>query len=212
MSAVTTHTWSSFVPSVTRTDWQEEIRQLTVRAEARRFLADYDTGSILPEEAYQLRALAESLKTEVVIEVGTFVGLSTTALASASRVTAVYTCDASNDCLQATLLIRTHAKQSSTEMLVALLLQQVKADLFFFDGTLTQADAPYVRRLSHGRTVYAFHDYNHGPKQRLKHGRLSWDIVPRKGIGNVRLLHPSLPSHELVEPLDGTTLALLVPK
>jgi hypothetical protein len=35
--------------------------------------------------------------------------------------------------------------------------------------------------------------------------------VPRKGIGNVRLLIPMLKRHRLVEPLPETTLALLVP-
>ena len=42
---------------------------------------------------------ADHMGARVVIEIGTFVGLSTTALASGPTVEAVYTCDASNDCL-----------------------------------------------------------------------------------------------------------------
>lgn len=187
------------------------VRPLVEAAEKRRSAASYQTGSILSSEAYALLSLANFLQARTVIEVGTFIGLSTTALAAGACVEAVYTCDASNDCLPATDVIRTYPKQTSTFMLRDLLGRGVKADLCFFDGVLSPQDALLLRDLTHPRTVYAFHDYNFGPKIRAKHGKVWHETVPRKGIGNVQTLRPQLKHFELIEPRDGTTLALLVP-
>lgn len=188
------------------------MRRLAIEAEARRGAADYDTGSILEIEAYYLWAIAESIGARVVIEVGTFIGMSTTALASASTVEAVYTCDASNDCLPSTSVIRTYPKRSSTDMLRELRTRGVVADLCFFDGALSPVDADLLKALTHARTVFAFHDFNFGPKQRVKNGNAYLETMPRKGIGNVNLLKPRLWKHVLVPPLPDTTLALLVPE
>jgi hypothetical protein len=192
-------------------DLRRRVSAIMGQAEAHRYRADYNTGSILEEEAYLLAALSEALQARVVIEVGTFIGTSTLSLALGSAVQAVYTCDGSNDCLPATDVIRTYPKRTSTHMLRDLSKLGVRADLCFFDGVLQQADSILLQGMVHDRTVYAFHDYNHGPKLRCKHGKQFMETVPRKGIGNVELLKPWLPSHRLVEPPTGTTLALLVP-
>lgn len=189
-----------------RPDW---LSSLVEDAHARRVRADYDTGSILEEEAYLLWALAESTQARVVIEVGTFIGTSTQALAMGSKVEAVYTCDISNDCLPGTHVIRTYPKVTSQDMLGRLCRLGVIADLFFFDGVLRQADADALKFLTHSETVYAFHDYNYGPKIRANGVR---EIMPRKGIGNVILLKPLFPGHVLIDPPDGTTLAVLAPE
>lgn len=188
---------------------QTHIQWLAREAVKRRADADYDTGSITVFEAYTLVILAEYLDARVVVEVGTFIGMSTTALAYASAVEAIYTCDASNDCLPAKGKIHTYPKQSSTEMLRDLVQRAVKADLCFFDGSLVPADADLLLRVTHPETVYAFHDYNYGPKIR-KGGVL--ETMPRKGIGNVRALFPRLSGYVLIEPQPDTTLALLVPE
>jgi len=211
-SALAVDVWASLVPSALRADKQARVRQLAIEAEARRQAADYDTGSILEVEAALLWALAEAIQARVVVEVGTFIGMSTTALASASTVQTVYTCDASNDCLPATKAIRTYPKCSSTDMLQDLRKRGVVADLCFFDGTLRPVDADLLKGLTHRETVFAFHDFNFGPKERVKHGRTYLQTVPRKGIGNVDLLKPRLWKHVLVNPLPDTTLALLVPE
>jgi len=184
------------------------ILNLVAKAEARRSAADYDTGSITASEAYALWFLADLHHARVVIEVGTFIGLSTTALA-ASYAEAVYTCDVSNDCLPSTDKIHTYPKQTSTAMLLDLFSKGVLADFCFFDGVLSQEDADLLRHVTHPETVYAFHDYNYGPKIR-KGGK--HEIMPRKGIGNVQLLQPRLPKYRLIEPFEGSTLALLVPE
>lgn len=153
--------------------------------------------------------LAARIGAKTVIEVGTFIGLSTTAMSYAICVEKVYTCDASNDCLSQTGIVRTYPKQTSIKMLSDLAKRKVVADLCFFDGTLCEHDANLLALVTHDRTVYAFHDYNYGPKIR-KGGTL--ETMPRKGIGNARLLQPNLPKHRLIEPFEGSTLALLVPE
>jgi predicted O-methyltransferase YrrM len=197
----------------THTDRVTLIRQLVDEAEFRRVKADYNTGSIEPAEALELMDLAERITARVVIEVGTFIGLSATALASASCVDVVYTCDCSNDCLPNDTKIRTYPKTSSTQMFRELVARKVRADLCFFDGVLSQYDADVLlNALTHQGTVYAVHDYSYGPKvRRRKDGTTYLETMPRKGIGNVNLLAPRLTGHQLVKPAPGTTLAMLVP-
>lgn len=208
---VATNFWATVL--ATPVQWQAHVRGLAEAAERRRSTADYDTGSILFEEALALLALAEFLVARVILEVGTFIGTSTTALASARSVEALYTCDASNDCLPATGVIHTYPKQISTHMLRDLRDRGVKSDLCFFDGALNPEDAILLRDVTTPETVYAFHDYNYGPKIRQKPDRSTYlETMPRKGIGNVALLKPWLSHHALIEPLDGTTLALLIPE
>lgn len=201
--------WSDLIPE--KTPYVGAfISGLMRDAEERRTRADYDTGSITEDEACALMYLAADLPPDsTVIEVGTFIGMSTMALAAAANVSQVYTCDASNDCFDSFGIIRTYPHQTSIKMLGDLAKQKVSADLCFFDGTLCEQDANLLALVTHDLTVYAFHDYNYGPKMR-KGGVL--ETMPRKGIGNVRLLHPNLPNHRLIEPFEGSTLALLVPE
>lgn len=189
--------------------WPKLIQGMAANAEKRRQCADYDTGSVTEYEALCLLMLAHYLQAKTIIEVGTFVGMSTVALAHPPCVTAVYTCDISNNCLPATKVIRTYPKQSSTDMLRDVVRREVRADLCFFDGVLNPGDVDLLQQVTHPETVYAFHDYNYGPKIR-KGGKL--EIMPRKGIGNVQLLMPVLHGYVLIEPQPETTLALLVPE
>jgi hypothetical protein len=201
------------LPAEASPDAMALVHQMATDAEARRARADYDTGSVSEDEAYALMVLAEHVMARVVIEVGTFIGTSTTVLSAASTVTALYTCDASNDCLPSDRIIHTYPKQTSIRMLWDLVGKGIVADLCFFDGVLCERDCDLLAKVTHPRTVYAFHDYNYGPKIRQKKGGTTYlETMPRKGIGNVQLLAPRLPQHRLIEPLEGTTLALLVPE
>lgn len=200
--------WHTVLPAEPNAAWLADVRQLAVEAEPRRQRADYDTGSITEKEAYLLRALVEYLHSRIVIEIGTFIGASTMAMATGLSVLAVFTCDYSNDCLPAIYPVHTYPRQTSTQMLRDLRARQVTADLCFFDGVINAADVTLLKHVTHKGTVYAFHDYNYGPKLR----KSGWTTVPRKGIGNVNLLKPRLSRHVLVDPLPETTLALLVPE
>lgn len=204
--------WADMAALASAPETRACVHGLMVEAEARRVLADYNTGSITEDEACALLALVNYLDTRVVIEVGTFIGLSTTALAAGAHISDVYTCDASNDCLPSRGAVRCYPKQTSTQMLRDLRHRGVRADLCFVDGVLQADDADLLESLTHARTVFAFHDYNYGPKIRQKHGTTYQETMPRKDIGNVRLMGPRLPDHTLIEPLGGTTLALLVPE
>lgn len=201
--------WPRMFASVAHLDSASVVRAILQDSERRRRFADYDTGSVTGFEAFCLLALVQACQARVVIEVGTFIGVSTRALALGALVRAVYTCDASNDCVPPTDVIRPYPKRSSTAMLQDLVRLEVRADVCFFDGVLREGDADLLMRVTHPDTVYAFHDYNYGPKLR-KGGRL--ETVPRKGIGNVHVLRPLLPTHVLIDPQPETTLAVLVPE
>jgi hypothetical protein len=200
--------WASVLPSVPLAYCQPRVRQIFEESDARRIRADYNTGSITKDEIRMLWALAERFRARVVLEVGTFIGTSALALAMGSSVEAVYTCDSSNDCLDATAIIRTYPKTASQDMWLDLRARNVVADLCFFDGVLRDVDAAALKGLTNQQTIFAFHDYNHGPKLR-KHGVA---IMPMKGIGNVNLLRPMFPKHVLIDPPAGTTLAVMVPE
>lgn len=88
----------------------------------------------------------------------------------------------------------------------------VQADLCFFDGVLSDEDVTLLAGVTTPDVVFAVHDYNYGPKLRKKHGVPTYETVPRKGIGNVRLLQKHWPAYRIVEPYPHTTLALLVPE
>lgn len=209
MTSVAVSNWGRLLPAVPVQAWLAEVREIAAQAEPLRCAADYDTGSILESEAYMLRAITESVRAHVVIEVGTFIGTSTCSLASAPCVDRVYTCDVSNDCLPATNRVHTYPHQTSTQMLEDVVRLGVRADLCFFDGCVNAEDVPLLAKVTTPETVYAVHDYNYGPKIRKNGAR---ETVPRKGIGNIQLLQPYLRNHVIVPPQDGQLIAALVPR
>lgn len=177
--------------------WMVEIQAEFAAAEERRALARYNTGSIGMETAILLRALCAWKQPRVAVEVGTFIGKST-AMLKAER---VYTCDKDNDCFPSDDRVVTHPFMTSTQMLELLSGAGVKADLFFFDGRLSDEDVPLVLAVAAPGAVFAMDDFHDGPTG--------------KGLANVRKLLPQLPGYGLVEPYEAfkgrSTLALLVP-
>lgn len=179
--------------------WLPEIRAQAVECEARRHLAKYDTGTISEAACVYLRTLTERLQPKVAIEVGTFIGSSTMAIQAAR----IYTCDKDNDCVPRSKRIRPFPYTRSTEMFRRLVAMGVKADFFFFDGRIKDADELLIGTLSTSRTVYAFDDYE---------GR-------EKGVLNVERMRRHLRHYALVEPPadvlglpSRTTIAVLVPR
>lgn len=167
-------------------------------AEPLRALAKFNTGSISMTCAVALRALGYWAKPAIIVEVGTFIGVSTQALARSGAT--VYTCDISNDCLASTDRIHCHPYEKSTQMLDRLRVLGVTVDLWFFDGLLSTVDIKAIRALSAPTAVYVFDDYN---------GAF-------KGVQNVAKLAPGLSGYHLF-PVAGplqrdTTLAVLVPE
>lgn len=179
--------------------WLYEIRAQAIECEARRHLAKYDTGTISEAACIYLRMLTERLQPTVAIEVGTFIGSSTMAI-HAGR---IYTCDKDNDCVPRSKRIRPFPYTRSTEMLKRLVADGVRADFFFFDGRIKDADERLILALSTPQTVYAFDDYE---------GR-------EKGVLNVERMRPHLPTYTVVAPPadvlglpSKTTIAVMVPQ
>lgn len=183
--------WSAFDESML-----VDIRQITKKAEARRALASFNTGSINEVTAIVLKLITERLQPATVVEVGTFIGTSSGSMKAGH----IYTCDRDNNCLPSTEGITCHPWTSSTDMLGKLVEKGIKADFMYFDGRLQMADIPLIMRLSKQNTTYAVDDY----------------IGMEKGVKNVERLYPYLPAHNLITPCgimrDLTTTAFMVPK
>lgn len=173
--------------------------------------ADFQTGSVSLAAMAYLRLLCERFHPATIIEIGTFIGKSTSAMLSEPSVQHVYSCDMHNDCLQNSDRLTCFPLTTSTAMLGQVMERGVKADLFFFDGRLSPSDVPLVLRLSKWNTVYVFDDYHENPPgEQFPFG---------KGVFNLSLLEPFLPEHVFIEPpeqvgdVEGwTTIAVLLPK
>lgn len=191
--------WSDTV-AYCQPDWIDEVRAQAVQAESRRRLARYDTGTISEAACLYLRALCARFAPAVAIEIGTFIGSSTMAIAAhAGR---VFTCDKDNDCLASTKRITTYPRRRSTQMLADLVNKGIRASFFFFDGRIQPDDLPLIGQLSTPGCVYAFDDHE----------------GQEKGVINVRRLGPTLRGYALIPPpphvadlTSTTTIACLVP-
>jgi predicted O-methyltransferase YrrM len=187
--------WTSIAEHA-QPEWVDEIAHVLVHAEQRRRYARFNTGSISATAALTLRALCAAYQPSTVIEVGTFIGVSTFSLKAGQ----IYSCDISNDCVPSRPGLKTHPYTKSTAMFRDLERANVEADLFFFDGLLSPEDPPLVVNLSAPGAVYVFDDYN----------------AQFKGVKNVEKLFPRLQGYRLF-PADGpiksdTTFAALVPE
>lgn len=181
--------WEGLLAFLQPTDLPDLVAQIGL-CEPRRARAAYNTGTVPFETAVYLRALSRFYEPTVIAEVGTFIGTSTLALRASD---VLFTCDRSNDCVPPAAGMVTHPRQSSTEM-----LRQIDrpVDLFFFDGRIQADDIPEIRRLMHHGTVFVFDDFT---------GR-------EKGVVNVELLAPHMPTHTLIGPAPApSTVAVAVP-
>lgn len=203
------HGWAGLLPDPPNHAWMNEAVYIAKSARGLRKRAEYKTGTILELEAYLLRSIVEHLKARVVVEVGTYIGTSTRAMAAGSTVSKVYTCDFSNDCLQHDAVIHTFPKVSSMDMLRHLAKKGVRADFCFFDGVLSEDDVALLLKVTHEQTVLSVHDYTYGAKRSKK--EIDYKFVARKGVQNAQLIASAFPNHRLVPPMPGATLALMVP-
>lgn len=189
--------WEAVCFSSPDPSWLPDLQQWWEIAETRRSKASFNTGSISIETGLLLRSVCAWRRPKVVIEVGTFIGKSTHALVADH----IYTCDKDNDCLPATDRIHPHPKQTSREMFEKLKAEGVKAEVFFFDGRISDEEVPLVLSLSAPGAVYLFDDYHGGPSG--------------KGKANVSKLAPALKDYAFVPPYtpfkDRSTLAMLLP-
>lgn len=183
-------------------DWLVAIRLNAQLCEARRPLADYNTGTIPEAAAVCLRAICEWYRPEVIAEVGTFIGTSALAMKGCDSVRRIHTCDSRNACGPSLKAITTYSKTRSTAMFSRMVALGQLVDLFFFDGRIKPDDEKLIIALSKPGTVYVFDDYE-GEK---------------KGVINARILQPIFSTHRLHEPAadvwglpSRSTIAVLAP-
>lgn len=154
--------------------------------------ADYNTGSISFAAAWSLYAAVRHFRPQRILEIGTFIGRSTTAMGAALDDAGVAgeiaTCDLSNDLTlpwSGAVRLEQFRKTSSTDM-----LRQLDGlfDFVFLDGRLTPADMPLLDGLIGPNTVIALDDFE---------GK-------EKGVANLMALRslaaPKLARHGLIYP------------
>lgn len=174
------------------------------KSEGLRIHAKYDTGAVTLETATLLRGLCNILVPVTVVEVGTFIGVSTWAM---KAVGLLATCDKSNNCIRGDKgrHIQVHPYMKAGEMFQRLLDggYQERVDLVFLDGRLEPDEVDLLMRLVHHGTVIALDD-------------CSKTEGHDKGLANLKRLHPLLPNHVYIPPHNAfagrSTLGALVPK
>jgi predicted O-methyltransferase YrrM len=163
--------------------------------------ADYNTGSIDHQDAKDLQQIVGHFQPEVIAEVGTFIGRSTTTMAQAMpEGGTIYTCDMNNDIKLPEIPGRTivqYPKKSSTEMFETFISRKVCVDLFYIDGRLNSKDYALILDLMHDATVFVLDDFE----------------GIEKGVVNAMGLMRHLRNYALVYPRNyGKTAMMLPPK
>ncbi|HLF98457.1 MAG TPA: class I SAM-dependent methyltransferase [Methylococcaceae bacterium] len=130
--------------------------------------AEYNTGSISTASQWLLYALALYLAPRVIVEVGTFIGKSTLALAfgldAADVEGEIHTCDASNSmelpCWTRCAVLQ-YQSCPSTRMFEELREDgyEGKVDVLHLDGRLQTADLEHVNALCAPNAVFVLDDY-----------------------------------------------------
>jgi predicted O-methyltransferase YrrM len=142
---------------------REQLAHRLSELDALRAMAAYNTGSISFTAAWCLYALVRRFGFQRAIEVGTFIGKSTVAMASAmddGRMPGeIVTCDASNHIdlpWAGQTRLQQFKGQTSTQMLGAL---EGAYDFVFLDGRLDPADMAHVDRLTTPDTIFGLDDF-----------------------------------------------------
>lgn len=175
--------------------------------------ADYNTGSISISQAYLLYLVTKFFNAQKVIEVGTFIGRSTLAMAmgiDAKRYSGeIHTCDSSNNIkipYKGTTSIVQYPKQTSTDMFKQL---TSTFDFIFLDGRVQPDDLKLLPSLIHKNTVIALDDF-----EGIEKGVIN--LINLKKLEELKthiLVYPTTEAQLKEHGLKGRSLlALLLPK
>jgi len=176
-------------------------------------LADYDTGSISISQAYILYLTVQFFKPKRVIEVGTFIGRSTLAMAQAMDANhnhgEIYTCDFSNNIAvpyNGETRIIQFPMQSSVAMFQKL---DGEFDFLFLDGRVNDEDLINLDRLVTQNTIIALDDF-----EGMEKGVINLTFLRKlKKFNGHQLFYPMSEIAMAENKLKGkSTLALLVPR
>jgi predicted O-methyltransferase YrrM len=185
--------------------------------EALRRSASVRTGSIPPSSAWLLFSLVAWRRPARIVEIGTYIGKSTLAMALGADLcgsdTRIDTCDQKNDIRLPVLArapIRQHPRTTSAAMLEALSEAPAGSiELLHVDGQLTEPDLPFLRTLLSPDAVIALDDFADGAK-----GLANLDRLAEAGLTPHHLLVEPCPPDLLAAAPDpeASTTALLVPR
>jgi len=171
----------------------EELSKL----EKLRKKADYNTGSISNAAAWCLYCVVKYFKTQNIMEVGTFIGKSSWAMAKAQDDGYIengylVTCDFSNDInipWVGKSKFKQYNKKSSTVMLKN---ETIIPNLVFLDGRVQLEDLPIFEKLINNDTIIILDDFEGA----------------EKGVANLIQLKKikKLSSHFLIYPCERSSL------
>lgn len=157
--------------------------------------ADYKTGSVPYDDAVELYKITKFFQPKVIAEVGTFIGVSTRTMREAVSHATIYTCDHSNNIdisPKDTKLFR-YPMRASQEMFADLAEKEIKVDLVYLDGRLSQPDFEPLAKIVHTDTVFVLDDFE----------------GVEKGVVNALMLESA--ARVLVYPREGRRTAISLP-
>lgn len=154
----------------THADWPEIAQTLAdnrARSNSLREAADHATGSVNLVDAFNLFSIVKYFGFSTVIEVGTYIGNSTLAMAYAMDANKlggrIFTCDVTNDIELPNpfghVEIVQYRKQSSEEMLTQLAASGVVCDFLYLDGRIPDSEIGLIESVTHEHTVVAVDDF-----------------------------------------------------
>lgn len=172
----------------------EKIERIVEQQQELRSQAEYNTGSVPVDDAFELYRVVKFFQPKVIAEVGTFIGVSTKTMNLAmERLVDIYTCDHSNNINLDVPNIFQYPKRPSFEMFADMVEKGVKVDLVYLDGRLSQEDVEPLSKIIYAETVFVLDDFE----------------GTEKGVANAMMLES--PGRVLVYPREGRKTAMSIP-
>ena len=173
----------------------EKIEKIVEDQQALRAQANYNTGSLPVEDAFELYKVVKFFQPKVIAEVGTFIGVSTNTIYEACKGEVdIYTCDLSNDIkLNLPFNVFQYPKIPSPQMFKDLADKNVRIDLVYLDGRLSQEDIESLSKIIYAETVFVFDDFE----------------GVEKGVINAMMVESF--SRALIYPREGRKTAISIP-
>ena len=174
----------------------ETIEKIVEDQQALRARADYNTGSLPVDDAFELYKVVKFFTPKHIAEVGTFIGVSTMVMDLAVETDDnIYTCDISNDIkgFSDNPYIVYYPKTASHDMFKDIAERGAKIDLVYLDGRLGQDDIEPLNKIIHDKTVFVLDDFE----------------GTEKGVANAMMLES--PNRVLIYPREGRKTAISLP-
>ena len=172
----------------------EKIERIIEHQQELRSQAEYNTGSVPVEDAFELYKIVKFFQPNVIAEVGTFIGVSTKTMNLAmERLVDIYTCDHSNNINLDVPNIFQYPMRASHEMFKDMAEKGVKANLIYLDGRLAQQDFEPLGKIVTENTVFVLDDFE----------------GVEKGVTNALILENA--GRMLIYPREGRKTAISFP-